>query len=150
MNNQETKKLILDFIRKQKIAVISTVDSSGKPESAVLEFGETENLEIIFDTFGTYRKYKNIQQNKNVSFVIGWDENITVQYEGEAYELSGEEMEVYKQTYFTKNPKAKKWETREDIKYFKVIPTWMRYSDLNVNPWKVVEHIFLYKKIAPK
>ncbi len=134
MNEQK----ILDFIKKQKLAVISTV-VGGKPESAVLEFGETDKLELIFDTFTSSRKYKNLQTNKNVSFVIGWDENITVQYEGMAEELIGEEAKKYKQEYWTKNPKAKRWETKEGITYFRVIPTWIRYSDLNKDPWDIFE-----------
>ena len=71
--------------------------------------------------------------------MIGWDENITVQYEGEASELKGEEMNKYKEIYFEKNPRAKKWEEREGITYFKVVPKWIRYSDLNKNPWEIFE-----------
>jgi len=133
------KKIILDFIKKQRLAVISTVGIDSKPESAVLEFGETEKLEIIFDTFSTSRKYKNLQTNKNVSLVIGWDENITVQYEGVAEEVRGKEAKEYQQIYWNKNPKAQRWESREDITYFKVMPKWIRYSDLRKEPWEVFE-----------
>lgn len=76
------KKQVLDFIKKHRLAVLSTVNSNNKPESAVLEFGETDDFEIIFDTFSSTRKYKNLKQNNNVSLVIGWDENITIQYGG--------------------------------------------------------------------
>lgn len=138
----DEKKLILDFIKKQKLAVLSTVTPQNSSQSAVLEFGETENLEIIFDTFSTARKYKNIKQNNNVSLVIGWDENITIQYEGKAEELLGEEKEKYKKKYFEKNPDAKRWENKPGMTYFKVIPTWIRYSDLNKNPWEIHEIIF--------
>ena len=135
MNKQQ---IILDFIKNHKIAVISTVGDN-KPESAVLEFGETNDLELIFDTFITSRKYKNLQKNKNVSFVIGWDEDITVQYEGIAEELTGESGAKYKQAYWAKNPKAKRWESNKEITYFKVTPRWIRYSDLNQDPWDVFE-----------
>jgi len=77
--------------------------------------------------------------NKSVSFVIGWDENITVQYEGEAVELAGEEAEEYKQVYWEKNPDAKKWGTAEGVTFFKVLPKWIRYTDLNKAPWQVSE-----------
>jgi len=59
----DRKQVILDFIKKQKLAVISTVGIDNKPESAVLEFGETEELELIFDTLTSSRKYKNLQTN---------------------------------------------------------------------------------------
>ena len=133
------KQIVLDFIKSHKLAVISTVGADSKPESAVLEFGETEELELIFDTYTTSRKYKNLQTNKNVAFVIGWDEDITVQYEGIAEEVREEEATKYKKAYWSKNPKAERWESREGITYFKVTPSWIRYSDLNKNPWDVFE-----------
>lgn len=137
----DDKKLIYDLLHRTKLAVISTVGDPA-PESAVLEFGQTESLEIVFDTFNKARKYKNLKKNPNVSFVIGWDENITVQYEGIAEELVGEEKEKYKAVYFEKNPEAKRWEAREGIAYFKVKPRWIRYSDLNKDPWDVREVTF--------
>lgn len=135
----DKKKILRDFIKKNKLAVISTINSNGKPESAVLEFGDTDNLELIFDTFETARKYKNLQKNGDISFVIGWDENITVQYEGVAIELGGDDLKKYKEEYFAKNPDARRWETRQGIRYFKVIPSWIRYSDLNKDPWEIFE-----------
>lgn len=136
------KKDVLDFIKKQKLAVLSTVNKDNKPESAVLEFGETDNFEIIVDMYNTSRKYKNMQTNPIVSLVIGWDENITVQYEGVASELFDEEKLKYQLIYWAKNPKAKRWAKREGIVYFKITPKWIRYSDLNSHPWKISEFNF--------
>lgn len=135
----DKKQTILSFIKKQKLAVISTVNSNCMPESAVLEFGETEDLELIIDTFTSSRKYKNLQTNKNVSFVIGWDDDITIQYAGIAEEVKGDKAKKYQEAYWNKNPKAQRWETREGITYFKVTPKWIRYSDLNKDPWNVFE-----------
>ncbi len=137
--DEEKKQIILDFIKRHNLGVIATADLNGKPEAAVLEFGETDDLELIFDAFASSRKCRNIEKNKRVAFVIGWDDNITVQYEGEAEELRGEELEKYKQKYFAKNPRAKKWEGREGIIYFRIRPRWIRYSDLNKSPWEIFE-----------
>lgn len=144
MKEQNKKQIIREFISQQKLAVLSTINVQGNPQSAVLEFGDTDELELIFDTFRTARKYGNLQKNKNVSVVIGWDDNITVQYEGRAKELQGGELEKYKKEYFRKNPKAKRWETK-GVTYFKVTPTWIRYSDLNKNPWEIFEITFSQK-----
>lgn len=133
------KKVILDFIKKNKIGVISTVNPQNKPESAVVEFGETDNLELIFDAYSNSRKAKNIKLNTNVSFVIGWDKDITVQYEGKAVQLEGQELENYKKIYIQKNKNVKKWEKVKGIIFFKVVPSWIRYSDLNKDPWEVFE-----------
>ena len=138
----DKKKLILDFIKENNLAVLSTVSQENTSESAVLEFGETDNFEIIFDCFSSAKKYKNLKQNRNVSLVIGWDENITVQYEGLAEEVDGEEKKKYQKIYWNKNPKAERWASKEGMTYFKVKPIWIRYSNLNKSPWEVFEITF--------
>jgi general stress protein 26 len=134
----DKKNVILDFIKKHKLAVLATVGGTA-PESSVLEFGENDNLEIILDLFTSSRKYKNMKANPNVSLVIGWDENITIQYEGIVEELFGEEKDKYQNEYWKKNPEAKRWADQEGITYFKVTPRWIRYSDLNSHPWEIFE-----------
>lgn len=141
MGEKETKELIYNFLKNHEICVLSTVNG-GIPQAAVVEFGETPDLEIIFDTFTTSRKYKNLERNPIVAVVIGWDKNITVQYEGKALELEGGELEKCKAIYFAKNPRAKKWENKKNNVYFKIIPVWARYSDLNTDPWEIHEVMF--------
>lgn len=139
----DKKEIILEFIRRHPIGVLATVEHElSKPEAAVVEFGETANLELIFDTFVSSRKYNNLKASSHIAFVIGWDENITVQYEGGATELKGKELERYQAIYFSKNPRAKKWNDREGVAYFKVTPSWIRYSDLNKDPWDIFEVTF--------
>lgn len=135
----DKKRLVLDFIKKHKIGVIATVGADNKPEAAVIEFGETDDLELIFDAFENSRKIQNVKQNSRVAFVIGWDEDITIQYEGEAFELTGDELEKYQRIYLAKNPAVAKWIQTEGITFFKVIPKWIRYSDLNKDPWEIFE-----------
>lgn len=135
----KNKQLVLDFIKSCNLAVLSTVTLESKSESAVLEFGQTDDLELIFDCFGISRKYKNLETNKNVSVVMGWDDNITVQYDGIAKEVFDEEKKKYQKLYWSKNPRAERWADREGIRYFKIVPKWLRYSDLNQKPWRIIE-----------
>lgn len=137
----ETKQRIQTLLKNTKLAVIATIGKNA-PESAVIEFGHTEDFVLVFDTFQSSRKYKNLKNNPHVSFVIGWDTNITVQYEGVAKEVTGKEKEKYQKLYWEKNPNAKRWENREGITYFKVDPKWIRYSDLNKDPWDIQEITF--------
>lgn len=134
-----TENNIFDFIKQHDLMLLATsVDDH--PEAAVVEFGEiAEKGLIIFDTLATSRKYKNLQTNPRVAAVIGWNDSVTVQLEGEAVELSGQECEEAKTAYFAKNPRAKKWENRENIAYFAIKINWMRYSDLNTDPWLIEE-----------
>lgn len=59
----DKKKFILEFIKRHTLAVIATVNRENKVEAAVIEFGETENLELIFDTLSNSRKHRNIKRN---------------------------------------------------------------------------------------
>ncbi len=130
---------VLEFIKQHNLAVISTASKDGKPQAAVVEFCELSDLTIIIDTFTTSRKYKNLKVNPRAAVVIGWDKNITVQIETLAKELEGKELELAKQAYFAKNPRAKKWGNKPDIAYFAFKPTWIRYSDVGQNPWLIKE-----------
>lgn len=138
MNKEE----IYEFIQRHKLGVLATVSSSETPEAAVVGIAVTTNLELIFDTLGTARKCQNLRTNPHIAFVIGWDEEITLQYEGEARELDGSELERYKQVYFEKWPDGVERESWPDITYFKVRPSWIRYSDFSKNPPFIVEQKF--------
>lgn len=119
------------------LAVLASVGSNDMPEAAVMEFAQTENLELIFDTINTTRKYLNLKKNPKIAFVIGWDEGTTVQYEGIAEELHGKKLIAYKKIMFAKNLSFQSWEHLPGMTYFKVTPRWIRYSAMNQLPWKI-------------
>jgi pyridoxine/pyridoxamine 5'-phosphate oxidase len=135
----DKKTFLLDFIKQQKLATISTVDNNGKPEAAVIGFGQTNSLELIFGTDNSSRKYANIKKNNSVALVIGWDEGKTVQFEGLAIELSEKDLPLINDSYWSKSPNAEKYHANEGQRYFKVSPTWIRYTDLNKEPWDIIE-----------
>jgi uncharacterized pyridoxamine 5'-phosphate oxidase family protein len=124
----EQKKKVLEFIGSQGLGVISTVGADGKPEAAVIGVSEMDDLSLIFGTFNTYRKYKNLKSNSRVAVVIGWTD-VTVQYEGVATELVGESKERAKQIHIKKSPHSVKFGDLPEQRFFKVTPTWIRYTD---------------------
>ncbi|QQG50032.1 MAG: pyridoxamine 5'-phosphate oxidase family protein [Candidatus Berkelbacteria bacterium] len=134
----KTKIEILEFIKRHQVCVLATSSKTGKPEAAAIEFAETDNFELIFDTFSTYRKYPNLKANPNVAVVIGW-EDATVQYEGVATEVDGEEMEELKNIFVKKNPGASKFFDIPETRYFKVTPEWLRYRDYSTTPETLIE-----------
>ena len=136
MTEEEIKSKITNFLRGSTLCVISTIDTEGnKPEAAVVGFAETEQLELIFGTSNTTRKYKNIKINPYVSFVVGWDGRVgTVQYEGLAEELSAEATVTYSTILIAKNPHSAKMAEREDQRYFLVKPKWIRLVDMSKKP----------------
>lgn len=128
-----TRELICQFIARQKLGVVSTVSPDNKPEAALVGIAVSENLEIIFDTVKASRKYQNILRSPNVALVIGWDEEITVQYEGMAEVLGNDNeanrfKEIYYQAYPDGRERAATW---PGLVHVRITPKWIRYSNFN-------------------
>ncbi|HEY9001325.1 MAG TPA: pyridoxamine 5'-phosphate oxidase family protein [Mucilaginibacter sp.] len=138
-----TKELIYQFIAKQKLGVVSTVNPDNKPEAAVVGIAVSENNEIIFDTVKASRKYQNILLNRDVALVIGWDEEITIQYEGIAEVLDNDaEADRLRETYYRVYPDGReRAATWDGLIHIKVIPKWIRYSNFN-EPMMIEEVTF--------
>lgn len=139
------KSTILNFFYDQPMATISTVaQGSAQPESALIAFAETEDLEIIFETFVDTRKWQNLQDNPRVALVIGWNtkKHITIQYEGIATPIPSAKSEKYIKLFLAKDtPCTEKFLRDPRVCLFRIRPTWIRYSDYtNDNP-KIIELI---------
>ncbi|HEX3383952.1 MAG TPA: pyridoxamine 5'-phosphate oxidase family protein [Mucilaginibacter sp.] len=123
---------VYKLISQCKLAVVSTIKHSGKPESALVGIAVTPDLEIIFDTVKSSRKYQNLLQNPHVALVIGWDNETTVQYEGKAELLTDQASDHYREVYYSVWPdgreRAASW---PGLVYFKISPRWLRYSNFN-------------------
>ncbi len=129
-----TRAELLAYIRRQRLGVIATMSSDGRPESAVVGVAVTDELEVVFDTLGTSRKAKNLRRDGRASLVIGWDDEQTVQYEGIADEPTGAELARLKKAYFATFSDGPGRESWPGITYFRVRPTWIRYSDFRSAP----------------
>lgn len=144
MNESNLKDKIRDLLKSQQLSVISTIDDiDNKPESAVMAFAERDDFSLIFGTSNKTRKYKNLQTNKKVSFVIGWSkETGSVQYEGIARELSDNEAMQYGELLALKGKQTKKFVLRDDQKFFLVSPTWIRLVDTSPETGGIYELTF--------
>ncbi|NRQ15265.1 hypothetical protein BHMPCIPO_02513 [Ensifer sesbaniae] len=71
MDDDLTKRMILEFLRKHTLAVIATCHRNGTPEAATIDFSVRDNLEIVFDTFKDTRKFDNFAERPGVAFVVG-------------------------------------------------------------------------------
>lgn len=132
----DQKQLILEFLQQRSLCVIATgYPDTQQPEAALIGFTQLEDLSLIFGTSALSRKYKNIQANNYVAFVMGGDKPATVQYEGEVTELSpGDELDAYKEALWAKNPGARRFDADPHQRYFKVVPKWIRYIDYTQQP----------------
>ena len=132
------------------MAVIATVHKEKiAPEAALVAFCETEDFEIIFQTFNDARKYANIKANPNVAFVVGWDiekeRQVTFQFEGIARELveGTNEYKKYRAIFEDKNtPCTREFLDGPKSRMFVAKPTWFGYSDYTKDAPRVIEHSF--------
>ena len=137
-----TKPGLYEFIQKQTLGVLGSVSPEGTPQSSLVGIAVTPQLEIVFDTVKNSRKYRNLTAKPACSFAIGWEGETTVQYEGEAIEPRGAELERYQVVYFKKWPDGPSRLSWPGITYFAVRPKWIRYSDFNQGPPLVQEFTF--------
>ena len=137
-----TNRDLFEFIAARKLGVISSLSSSGSVQSALVGIAVTQDLEIIFDTVKTSRKYSNLIHNPACSLVVGWNGEQTLQYEGNATELSGTDLQRCQATYFNAWPDGPSRMAWPGIVYFCVRPNWIRYSDFDANPPLIQEFRF--------
>ncbi len=135
MKQEDQIQTIYNFLEKEHLCVISTVSPDDTPQSAVMAFSQTMDLDIIFQTPNTTRKYNNLKSNKSISIATGWslDEFITVQYDGIAEEATQEELDEIRQIHISKNEASKKYAYIEENKFFRVKPKLIKYSDIKNN-----------------
>lgn len=138
MSDIESKRMILEFLKGHTLAVIATSNRNGTPQAAVIDFSVRDTLEIVFDTFEDTRKFANLSTSARVAFVVGWDNNITVQYEGDASRVPVQDIERYQEDHLASVPAEREFIEKGAV-VFKVDPRWIRYSDFTKDPPEIIE-----------
>ena len=134
-----TRTELVGFLRTYKLAVEATVAADGTPQAAVVGYGVSDELEIVFDTLTTTRKVQNLSRDPRIALVVGWDHAITVQLQGVADIPTGVERERLKAVYFMAYPDGRDREAWPNITWVRVRPTWARYSDFTRDPPRIEE-----------
>jgi hypothetical protein len=141
-----TKADLFKFMAGQKLGVLGSISPEGAPQSALVGIAVTQELEIIFDTVASSRKYANLLANPAASFVIGLGDRstgeVTVQYEGPTFQPTGAELARYQQVYLAAWPECRDHLSWPGIAYFVVKPKWIRYSDYDQRPPLIEEFAF--------
>ena len=130
---------LVEFLRAQKWAVETSVTTAGAPQAAVVGVAVSDELELVFDTLGDTRKAANLRADPRIALVMGWDDGKTAQIEGVADEPQGDELARIKKVYLTKFPDGVERESWPLITYFRVRPTWIRFSDFTTTPPTIEE-----------
>lgn len=134
-----TRAELVSFLRRYKLAAEATNGPGGTPQAAIVGFGVSDDLEIVFDTTRETRKYRNLRADPRIALVIGWDDAITAQIEGVADFPDGDELERIRQVYFVAYPDGRDRLAWPGITHVRVRPTWVRFSDFTVDPPRIVE-----------
>ena len=130
MNNPELRA----FMAEHRYGVVSSISPKGTPQSALVGIAVTDQLEIIFDTLRSTRKYENLKARPACSVVLGFPGEKTLQLEGRAMEPDGAERTRYQQAYFLTWPDGRDRLGWTGMTHIVVRPTWIRFSDFDQRP----------------
>jgi pyridoxine/pyridoxamine 5'-phosphate oxidase len=137
MSPQKLAELV-EFVAGCDLAVVSYLSAEGTPQSAVVGIATTPELELVFDTVASSRKYTSLKARPQCSVVL-WRGEATLQYEGIAEDTTEDR---YKEAYFKKLPDGRDRLSWPGITYFVVHPKWIRFSDFAARPPLIEEFSF--------
>jgi len=120
---------LIEFVRQRGLAVVATRGPDGSPQAALVGIGATDRGELVFDTAGASRKCRNLRAFRRVAVVIGWDDEVTVQCEGDAEILAGEERDRCLRAYVQQYPDGRQRAEHPEIVLVRIRLDWGRLSD---------------------
>ena len=134
------KPNLIQILKKEQIAVLSTSDSDGNPHGSTIFFIHDNDLNFLFFFFFNTRKYENITANKRGALtVIFSNQQKTVQAEGIIKEVPRGAEEYHNAILQMSEKNAKQggisWPPplskmpEADIVIYKMVVDWLRYSD---------------------
>jgi general stress protein 26 len=141
-DSEAVERDIFELMNRHNLMVVSSQNETGSPQSAVVEFLLKHDFVVYFATVRSFRKYQNLTSNPRVSLVIGGADEVTVQYEGTATEVTPEEIPDDQKSRLA--PHVRKGfdppvVEKSSVAYFKITPQWIRYTDVSNLPWKITE-----------
>ena len=120
---------LIDFVRQRGLAVVATTSGTGAPEAAVVGITATDLGELVLDTAVDSRKADNIRRDPRVAVVIGWDDEQTLQIEGIADFLTGDERDRCSASTSVSTRTDGTARRIPNICHVRINPSWGRHSD---------------------
>ncbi len=127
---------ILSLADTAHFASIASICETGSPQATTVEFG-IWNDKIVFDTFIKSRKFENITNNNHVALVMMPNIDASIDIEGRAEILSGDDLIKAQKAYFAKIPQARQWANQPNVAFFAVTIDWARLTDVDKKPWQI-------------
>ena len=130
---------LVALLRRFRTGIVSTIAATGAPQSAIVGIAVGDDLELVFDTLSTTRKFANVTRDPRVAVVMGEGE-LTVQIEGRANVPTGGELARVQAIYFAAWPDGRERAAWPHITWVRIRPTWIRVSDYAASPPAIEEH----------
>ncbi len=136
------KTELLSYMRSHRLAVIGTAGPNG-PQGALVGIAVTDCLQIVFDTASDSRKHRNLQGDARIAVTFSGPGEQTLQVQGRAHAVSvtGEADALYREAYYSFWPDGRERLKWPNIAYWRIEPSWARYSDFDRGPL-IVEFAF--------
>ncbi|MBI2641749.1 pyridoxamine 5'-phosphate oxidase family protein [Candidatus Roizmanbacteria bacterium] len=137
-------KTILDFLEKNRVGVLATLLLDGTPHGAALHYSfKIDPLELYFSVDKMSRKCKGLIERKEgkASIVIGFSEEdwLTLQVEGTIRIVDNPNtIKEIKKVHYVRHPNSLKFENDPNTVFLLFRPTWLRYTDFNTEPPKII------------
>jgi PPOX class probable F420-dependent enzyme len=132
-----TRERFVAFVRAVRLGVVATVDPDGNPEAALVGLAVTDAGDLIFDSPSDARKMRNLRHAPRVAVVIGADDAVSVQVEGDAEILAGADRAACGATYLAQFPGSRALD--DGFSLVRIRPDWLRCYDARVEPARVAE-----------
>jgi general stress protein 26 len=138
---------ILSFIQKHRISCLSVAMTDETVHGATIHYSHIEEPKLQF-FFNTKKESRKAEPSGKKSYahsavVIGFSEEewVELQMSGDVRTLTDkEEIEIAKQTHFTKYPTYKKYEDDPQRVFLCFTPKWWRYTEFKAEPRVTIEN----------
>lgn len=144
MGDNSLRENVAALIKRNPVCVLATGMPDGSPHTTVVHYSAMmDPLRLVISADVESDKVRNIQRSSVIAAAIGWSESdwVTMQLRGTAKVLTDpSELADAKRTHYEVHPSSQQFEHDPGTVLLCFTPTWLRYSDLSVDPPAVSEH----------
>ena len=120
---------LVEYVRAQADAVVSTLGPDGEPQAAYLSITATDAGELVFDAKADSRKVANLRRDPRIAVVVGGADGTTLQVEGTADFPAGPDLARCAHAYLTAFPQFADSLQSDAVVVIRVTVDWARFGD---------------------
>lgn len=128
---------LVTFAHEHPLGVVATTAPDGAPEAALVDLVALDDGTLLFTAHLHARKLANLALTPHAAVVIGTSGTVSVQVEGSARTVEGEERQRLGEAFLSLQPGSRA--LHEDFALVAITPLWARRYDVSTRPPTVVE-----------